>query len=186
VNIFDIIVLGVVGVLMLRGLWKGLARQLLGLAGVAAGYVMAMRFCGPLASMFLTGFRPAMGNIISFFAIFIACIITVSIIGWIAGKLTSTAGPGILNRIGGGILGGMKGCLIVSVAVMMLIAFMPPHSSVFKGSRTMKYIQPIAGVASRLAPKNIRTRYKEKARESNLPWPQRRLFATATRLRLKE
>lgn len=169
-SIFDIIVLGVIGVLALRGLWKGLARQAVGLAGVAAGYVIAMRFYRPLASKFLTDFRPAMGNVISFFAIFIACIITASIIGWIAGRLMSTAGLGILNRIGGGILGGAKGCLIVSVAVMMLIAFMPPHSSVFKGSGTMKYIQPIAGMVSRLAPKNIRTRYEEKAaRMGRLP-----------------
>ena len=112
-SIFDIIVLGVIGVLTIRGLWKGLARQVVGLAGVAAGYVMAMRLCGPLASKFLTGFRPAMGNIISFFAIFIACIIAASIIGRIAGKLMRTAGLGILNRIGGGnnqgyILSGMS------------------------------------------------------------------------------
>ena len=160
---FDIIVLAVVGVLTLLGLWKGLVRQIVGLAGVAAGYVIATKFYGPLAAKFLTGFRPATGNVISFLTIFIACIIAASIIGWIAGKFMSTAGLGILNRIGGGILGGAKGCLIVSVVVMMLIAFMPPSSGVFKGSRTMKYIQPMAGMVSRLAPKNISTRYGEKA-----------------------
>jgi membrane protein required for colicin V production len=160
---FDIIVLAVVGVLTLLGLWKGLVRQVVGLAGVAAGYVTAMKFYGPLAAKFLTGFRPATGKVISFLAIFIACIVAASIVGWIAGKLMGAAGLGILNRVGGGILGGAKGCLIVSVAVMMLIAFMPPNSSVFKGSGTMNYIQPIAGIVSRLAPKNIRTRYEEKA-----------------------
>jgi membrane protein required for colicin V production len=160
---FDIIVLTVVGVLALLGLWKGLVRQVVGLAGVAAGYVVAMKFYGPLAAKSLAGFRPATGNVISFLAIFIACIVAASIVGWIAGKLMGAAGLGILNRVGGGILGGAKGCLIVSVAVMMLIAFMPPNSSVFKGSGTMNYIQPIAGIVSRLAPKNIRTRYEEKA-----------------------
>ena len=162
-NMFDIIVLTVVGILTLLGLWKGLVRQVVGLAGVAAGYVIAMKFDGPLAAKFLTGFRPATGKVIAFLAIFIACIIAASIIGWIAEKLMGAAGLGILNRVGGGILGGAKGCLIVSVVVMVLIAFLPPNSGVFKGARTMKYIQPIAGIVSRLAPKNIRTRYDEKA-----------------------
>jgi len=160
---FDIIVLAVVGVLMLLGLWKGLVRQIIGLAGVAAGYAIAIKFYGPLAAKFLTGFRLAMGHVISFLAIFIACIIAASIIGWIAEKLMNTAGLGILNRIAGGILGAMKGYLIVSVAVMMMVSFLPPHSGIFKGSRTMKYIQPMAGMVSRLAPESIGKRYEERA-----------------------
>jgi len=166
---FDIIVLAVVGVLTLLGLWKGLVRQIVGLAGVVAAYAIAMKFYGPLAAKYLTGFHQATGNIISFLAIFIACIIAASIIGWIAGKLMSTAGLGILNRIGGGILGGVKGCLIVSIAVMMMVAFLPPNSGVFKGARTMKYIRPMADIVSRLAPESISTRYEEKAAKMGRP-----------------
>ncbi len=160
---FDIVVLVVVAVLTLLGLWKGLVRQIVGLAGVAAGYVIATKFYGPLAAKFLTGFRPATGRVISFLAIFIACIIAASIIGWIAEKLMNTAGLGILNRIGGGILGAAKGYLIVSVAVVMMVSFLPLHSGVFKGSRTMKYIQPMAGIVSRFAPESISKRYEERA-----------------------
>jgi len=160
---FDIIVLAVVGVLMLLGLWKGLVRQIVGLAGVAAGYVIAMKFYGPLAAKFLTGFRPATGRVISFLAIFIACIIAASIIGWIAEKLMHTTGLGILNRIGGGILGAMKGYLIVSVVVMIMVSFLPPDSGVFKGSRSMKYVEPMARRVSRFAPESISKRYEERA-----------------------
>ena len=160
---FDVIVLGVVGVSTLLGLWKGLVRQVVGLAGLEGGYVMAMKFYGPLAARFLTGFRPATASVISFLAIFIACIIAASIIGWIAEKLMGTTGLGFLNRVGGGILGGAKGCLIISVAVMMLIAFLPPNSTVFKDSGTMKYIRPVTDMVSRFAPQSIRTMYDEKA-----------------------
>jgi membrane protein required for colicin V production len=160
---FDIVVLVVVVVLTLLGLWKGLVRQIVGLAGVAAGYVIATKFYGPLAAKFLTGFRPATGRVISFLTIFIACIIAASIIGWIAEKLMNTADLGILNRIGGGILGAAKGYLIVSVAVVMMVSFLPLHSGVFEGSRTMKYIQPMAGIVSRFAPESISKRYEERA-----------------------
>ncbi len=160
---FDVIVLGVVGISTLLGLWKGLVRQVVGLAGLVGGYVMAVKFYGPFAAKFLTGFRPATASVISFLAIFVACIIAASIIGWIAEKLMGTTGLGFLNRVGGGILGGAKGCLIISVAVMMLIAFLPPNSTVFKDSGTMKYIRPVADIVSRFAPQSIKTRYDEKA-----------------------
>ncbi len=160
---FDIIVLAVVGVAALFGLWKGLVRQVVGLLGVAAGYVAAMKFSGPLAAKFLTGFSPATGHVISFFAIFIACVIASSIFGSIMGKLVGGTGLGILNKVGGGLLGGLKGCLVIAVATMLLIAFLPPNTGVLKGSRTMKYIQPMADMISKVAPASIRITYEEKA-----------------------
>jgi uncharacterized membrane protein required for colicin V production len=39
---FDIIVFAVVGILTIIGLWKGFVRQLFGLLGVVAGYMLAM------------------------------------------------------------------------------------------------------------------------------------------------
>jgi membrane protein required for colicin V production len=159
----DIIVLVVVGALAFFGLWRGVARQVVGIAGIAAGYVVATRLYGPLAAKFLSGFRPATGHVIGFLVIFFACIVAVSIIGWIARIRWGAAGPGILSRIGGGILGAAKGCLIVSIAVVMTVAFLPSHGGLFKGSRSMKYLQPMTGIVSRLAPENIRTRYDKKA-----------------------
>ena len=160
---FDIIVLVVVGILAFSGLWRGVARQVVGIAGIAAGYAVATRLYAPLAAKFLSWFRPATGHVISFLAIFFVCIIAVSIIGWIAGIRRGTSGPGVLSRIGGMILGAVKGCLIVSVVVVMIVAFLPSHVGLFKGSRTMKYLRPMAGIVSRLAPTNIRTRYDKKA-----------------------
>ena len=166
---FDIVVLVLIGVPALLGLWKGLVRQVIGLAGVAAAYIVAMKFFAPLAARYLSGFRPATGSVVAFLVIFFACLIAASLIGWVVEKVVGAAGLGILNRIGGGILGGAKGYLIVSVVVMMLIAFMPPHSSIFRGSRTMKYIQPMAGFVSRLAPESIGRRYEERTRRMEEP-----------------
>ena len=44
---FDIIVLAVIGILTIIGLWKGVVKQLFGLLGVVAGYLLAMRFYQP-------------------------------------------------------------------------------------------------------------------------------------------
>jgi membrane protein required for colicin V production len=167
---FDIIVLVVVGILAFSGLWRGVARQVVGIAGIAAGYVVATRLYRPLSAKFLSSFRPATGHVIGFLAVFFACVITASIIGWIARIRRGAPGPGILSRIGGAILGAAKGCLVVSIMVVMIVAFLPSHGGLFKGSRTMKYLRPMAGIVSKLAPKNIRARYdKKSARMVRLP-----------------
>lgn len=161
-NMFDLIVLVVIVLLILRGLWKGLIRQVVGLAGVVTGYMIAMHFYGPFASRYLKGFTPATGHIIAFLGVFIGCIIAASIVGWIIGRLMNVAGLGILNRIGGAVLGGAKGCFILAIAVMMLVAFLPRENGVFKSSRTIRYIQPMAQLISTVAPKNIKTKYDQK------------------------
>jgi membrane protein required for colicin V production len=171
---FDIVVLAVVGLSILRGIWKGLIRQVVGLVGVAAGYIMAMHFHATLAGRFLKGFSPVTGHIIAFLGIFIACIMAASIVGWMIGRAMNIVGLGILNRIGGALLGGAKGCLIVAVAVIMLIAFLPPDNGVFKGSRTVKYIQPMAGLISTVAPKSIKAKYDQKVTKTARPSDKRK------------
>jgi membrane protein required for colicin V production len=165
---FDVAVLAVIGVLTLFGVLRGLVRQVVGFAGVIAGCIFAMKFYGPLAAKFLAGFSPVTGHIISFLAIFMACIIAASVVGWMTGRLVSSAGLGILNRIGGGLLGGAKGCLIVAVVTMLLIAFLPPNNGVLRGG-TLIYIQPLAGLISTFAPKSINTKYDEKSARMGRP-----------------
>ncbi len=160
---FDTIVLAVLAVWILLGLWKGLVKQVVGLAGLVAAYVAAVKFSGPLAGKFLTGFGATAGHVISFFAVFIACIVAASIVGSVIGRLVSRAGLGVLNRVGGGALGGLKACFALAVATMLLIAYLPPGSRVLKDSRTVRYIRPMADLVSRSAPDRIRTKYEENA-----------------------
>jgi membrane protein required for colicin V production len=162
-NTFDIAVVVAVGGLTLLGLFKGMVKQLVALAGVVAGYMAAMRFCEP-ASRFLTSFRPGTAKVISFVAIFFACIFCAHIIAWAVGKLFGISGLGFLNRIGGGLVGFFKGWVIVSLVVMILIAFLPANSSIFKGSSAIKYILPVTGVMKNIAPEDVRARYNEKVK----------------------
>jgi membrane protein required for colicin V production len=159
---FDIAVVAAVGILTFLGFWKGLVRQVVGLVGVVVAYVVAMKFSGALAAKFLKGFLPVTGHVISFLALFFACVIVASVFGWILGRLMSSAGLGVLNRIGGGVLGGAKGCLIVAVVTMLLTAYLPRNSGFLEGSRTMKYIQPVARMISEVAPEGIKMKYDEK------------------------
>jgi membrane protein required for colicin V production len=168
-NTFDIAVVVVVGGLTVLGFFKGMVKQLVALAGVVAGYMIAMRFYEP-ASHFFTSFRPGTAKVISFIAIFAVCIICAHIIGELVGKLFGISGLGFLNRIGGGLVGFLKGCVIVCLAAMVVIAFHPANSSLFKGSSTIKYILPVVEVMKGISPEDVTARYNKEVEKVKSIW----------------
>jgi membrane protein required for colicin V production len=172
-NTFDIAVVVVVGGLTVLGFFKGLVKQLVALAGVVAGYMMAMRFYEP-ASHYLTSFRPGTARVISFIAIFAVCIFCAYIIGELVGKLFGISGLGFLNRIGGGLVGFLKGSVIVSLVVMVLVAFHPANSSLFKGSSTIKYILPVVEVMKSISPEDVTARYNKEVEKVKSIWSKQK------------
>jgi membrane protein required for colicin V production len=159
-NILDIIIIAIVALFILRGLWKGLVRQIIGIAGAVVAVIVAIKFSGVMAAKFLTGFQPSTGYIIMFLAILVACMIAASLIAALIGKLTSAVGLGIPNRIAGGILGGLKGYFLMAAIVLILIAFLPPKNHILTGSSTLKYVRPMSDMMNNFAPNAIASRFK--------------------------
>jgi membrane protein required for colicin V production len=169
---FDIAVLAVIGLLTIVGLFHGMVRQLFGLAGIAAGYILAMRYY-EVCSKYMTSFHPGTARALSFIAIFLACVVVAHIIGWAVGKFVTMSGLGFFNRIGGGLLGFLKGYLIVAVVVMVLHAFLPADTGLFKKSRTMKYILPVTAMFKKVTRDDIRMQYEEKVGKGKTAAPKR-------------
>jgi membrane protein required for colicin V production len=160
-NTFDIIVIAIIGLMTLIGLWKGMVRQLFGLAGLIAGYMLAVRFHEP-CSKFLTSFHPGTAKAISFIAIFLACILLAHIIAWVVGRFFAHSGLGFFNRIGGGLLGFLKGCIIIAVVVMVLTSFLPARNGLLKKSFTIKYVLPVTALLKKVTHEDIKAKYNEK------------------------
>ena len=158
---FDIIVLAIILILTIVGWWKGMVKQVFGIAGLIAGYILAVKFYQPCGK-FLTGINPGTARIISFIAIFIACIIVAHLIGWAAGRLTTGPKMGFLNRVGGALLGFVKGCVVVCILVIVLIAFLSRDHSLFRHSSTVRHILPVAGMLKKVTRGDIKAKYNEK------------------------
>lgn len=158
---FDIIVLAIILILTIIGWWKGLVKQLFGLAGVIAGYILAVKYYQPCAK-FLTGIHPGTARIISFIAIFLACIIVAHLVGWAVGRLTTGPKMGFLNRVGGALLGFVKGCVVVCILVIVLIAFLSRDHSLFRQSSTVRHILPLAAMLKKVTRGDIKAKYNEK------------------------
>jgi len=159
--VLDIIVLAIILILTVIGWWKGLVKQFFGLAGIVAGYILALKFYQPAAKL-LTGFHPATARIIGFVAVFLACLLAAHLMGWIVGRLTAGSKLGFLNRVGGALLGFLKGCVVVCILVVILAAFLSPDHGLFKGSRTVKHILPAAAMLKKVTRGDIKAKYNEK------------------------
>lgn len=158
---FDIVVLGVIGILTIIGLWKGALKQFFGLLGVVAGYILAMRFY-QLCSGFLTSIHPGIARVTSFMAIFLASILVANLMGWAVGRLLGTSKLGFPSRIGGALLGFLKGCLVVTVTVMLINTYLPGDDTLFKNSSTIGYIRIVTAALKKVTRADIKARYNEK------------------------
>jgi membrane protein required for colicin V production len=81
---------------------------------------------------------------------------------------------GFLNRIGGGLVGFLKGCVIISLVVMVLVAFHPANSSLFKGSSTIKYILPVVEVMKSISPEDVTARYNKEVEKVKSIWSKQK------------
>ena len=115
---FDYTALAVVGLSMLFGLFRGLVRELIALAGWVAAFVLAILFADRVAARLPAAFGVLGGHIVAFVGILIAVWILAGIIGWIAARLVRAVGMGWPDRVLGALFGAVRGVLITLALVM--------------------------------------------------------------------
>lgn len=124
-NRLDIIICIVLGFGLIRGLMKGLIREVLGILGAVLAVIFALhRFEAGgklLASSF--GLTPPVANTISFISICIGTVVAFYIMGLFLKKIAKTLGLRWVDIVGGGGLGAIKVGLIVSLILNALIMF---------------------------------------------------------------
>ncbi|OPY81615.1 MAG: Colicin V production protein [Syntrophorhabdus sp. PtaU1.Bin153] len=160
-SLFDIVVIAVIGILTIIGLWKGMVKQFVGLLGVVAGFLLAMRFYQP-CSKFFTSFHPGLAKAAGFIAVFLTCILLAHLIGWALGRFLADSKLGFLNRMGGGLLGLLKGYMIISVFIVILTLFFSANNTVFRRSSTIKFFLPVTAALKKVTRGDIKAKYNEK------------------------
>ncbi|HEX2565929.1 MAG TPA: CvpA family protein [Burkholderiales bacterium] len=110
----DYAVLGVVGLSILWGVWRGLVRELISLAGWVIAFLAANLFAGPLAERLPQGAGTAELRLLgAFIGIFIASLVVSTLLALLLSKLAKAAGLGGLDRALGGFFGLARGVLVV-------------------------------------------------------------------------
>jgi membrane protein required for colicin V production len=117
---FDYAVLAVIGLSATIGIWRGLVREVVALAGWIAATVVAMLFAGEAASLMPANFAtPLIRTLLAFAVLFLLVLIGTSLAGLLIAKIVRAVGLGIADRTLGGVFGMARGALILLALVVV-------------------------------------------------------------------
>lgn len=171
----DWIILAVIAVSVAQAAMEGFFHQAFGLAGLVFGYILAAWRYQRVADWLAPHLKsPWLGEIAGFLLIFLAVVIVAGILGRIARWAVKEAGLSTFDRMLGGVLGLVRGALMVAIVLLGMTAF-TPTSRWLEGSSLAPYFQVIGRAAIWVAPSGLRARFYEGLdllrRERNAPPP---------------
>lgn len=121
VNWVDLILLAVLGIFGLRGFFRGLFREILSLAGLIVGFLVAARYGEVLARYAAQHwkFAPIMLKGVGFVAIFFAIYFGFNLAGWLLHRSDKMLFLQTVNRAGGIAVGVGKGAAVAALAIFL-------------------------------------------------------------------
>lgn len=129
-TLLDYAVLGVITVSVLWGLWRGLVREVISIAGWVLAFVAANVLAVPLADVLPRAIpTPELRLLTAFLGIFIAVLVVAALSGLLLSKVVKAAGLGGLDRLLGSVFGLARGLLIVvAFALVAGLTSVPRHA----------------------------------------------------------
>jgi membrane protein required for colicin V production len=122
VNWVDLVLLGVFSVFGLRGFFRGLFREILSLAGLVTGFLVAARYGADAAQYVAQHWQwsPLLLKGSAFVAIFFVIHFAFSLTGWLLHRSEKMLFLQTINRAGGVALGVVKGAAVAALTVFLL------------------------------------------------------------------
>ncbi len=174
-NPFDMAIIVVLGYCVIRGIFRGLIKEVSSIVGLAAGFYVAYSYHGavsPLFSKWIT--EPAYLKITSFILLFCSVFFIIALIGILIRFVVKLVLLGVVDRIFGGVFGALKATLAVSFAYILLITFLPAGgASVVSASKLAPQINILAKGVISVVPKDVRNSYNKKLSELKRDWSRK-------------
>ena len=155
----DWLIVAVVVLSMAGAAIQGFFAEALSMAGLVIGYIVAAWQYQRVADWFAPHLKSVwLGEIGGFFLIFFAVVILAGIIGQVAHWMIKKAGLTAIDRLLGGVLGLLRGALVVAVVLTSMAAF-APAARWLAGSELAPYFLVGGRAAIWLAPSELRNRF---------------------------
>ena len=170
-NPFDILVSIIFGFCLIRGIFRGLVKELSSIIGVITGYYAAYSYY-PHVAKFLSKWISVVdySRLIGFLVIFIGVFLIISILGVIIKYLMSIAFLGWTDRISGGIFGLIKGLLIASVLFIVFTTFLSKNASLVKDSVVAPHLSHFSTQMAKIVDKDMKHEFTEKFEGLKKAW----------------
>ena len=170
-NPFDVFIILIMGYSIVRGLFRGLVKEVSSIIGVLGGFYAAYSYY-PMVAKLLSGIIDEQSylNILSFLIVFCGILIIISILGVVIKYLLNVAFLGWIDRICGLGFGLIKGVLIVSVIFIILTTFLSKGAPIIKKSILAPHVIWISEKMVRLVSDDMKKDFFTKLDEFKKAW----------------
>ena len=170
-NPIDMVIVVVLVYCLIRGIFRGIVKELSSIVGVLGGFYAAYTYYGE-AAVFLQRWisDTAYLNILSFIAVFGGVLIIVSLLGVLIRFLLKVVFLGWVDKTLGAGFGIIKAVLIVSVLLIPLTTFLSKGSPVIKNSKLSSYVISISEQMIAVVPDNMKKQFDAKMKELKKVW----------------
>jgi membrane protein required for colicin V production len=171
-NGLDIALITLLSFFILKGLYRGFAREIITIIGLIVAFPLAALYYPDVAKYLRPSFEnPVTLDVISFLFLFVVIYIIIAILGIFLDKLANIRIIKPLNIFFGGIIGIIKGMFIASLLLLALTAFLKPDAPLLSKSVIHPYIGHISDIMLELVPEDLKKNFKDKRGNLNLGKP---------------
>jgi len=154
ISILDIVFVVIVVFFLIRGLFRGLFKEVVSTLGVFLAWWAANTYNETPAAFLGTWLKdPALMHVIAYFTVFAGVMIGVMAVAWVLGRAFRIMPPSWLEFPGGALFGFLKGGLICCVVLITLNAFMP---RVTADSIVAPYLKSVSDVMAGYLPDSMK------------------------------
>jgi membrane protein required for colicin V production len=170
-NPLDVVIIIILGYGLIRGIFRGMVKEISSIVGVFAGFYAAYTYY-PLVSEIMEDWITNVPflNILSFMLIFCVIFFIISILGVIIKYLMHVASLGWMDRLFGASLGFGKAVLIVSIILVALTAFLPKGAPIIKTSLLSPHVSIISEKLAQVISVEMKQSYTAKLEEIKKAW----------------
>ncbi|MFV0421422.1 CvpA family protein [Oleidesulfovibrio sp.] len=152
-SILDVIFALIGGFFLIRGLFRGLMIEVAAVAGLVGGFFLANAYyteAVPYVGRFVSA---GWSEIVSYVLIFLGVMVLCTLVAVGLRKVLEATGGGLLDSIGGGVVGFAKGLIICLVIFAVLTKFVPDMQFV-QESKIAPYLARTADMVEQYIPEN--------------------------------
>ena len=159
VNATDLVVLGVLLLSGVLALARGFVKEVLGIAGWVGAALAALKlfpYVQPIARKHIPYQLAA--DVLAGAGVFLVVLVALSLISNAISRRVRESDIGALDRSLGFVFGLLRGALVLSLAYLALVQFVPPkdHPDWITGARSLPIVAYGAGLLAAIAPSEIR------------------------------
>lgn len=171
--ILDIFLLIIVGYFIFRGTKSGTVSCLFSLLALCMAFPTACYFFPLLATLFPQKVaNRILVDSVAFATILIAFYFLTLVLIWAILKAFKRFREDVSDQIAGGILGLLKGMVIIFIAILLIITLLPSKSPLLKGSFLSRSTISIVNAIAKPFPRSLKRKFNQKKKELELYWKQ--------------